>query len=82
MCNLRRYATVCVELRGAGSGGGEGWSEGFLCTHPHKTYETAAGWGALNWGGHQITVASRASVEAICRGESVVGRCTLNSVDP
>jgi len=69
---LRDGASVCIELRGAGSGGGEGWSEGFLCVHPHKTYETAAMMGTLNWGGHQITVASRASVEAICRGESVV----------
>lgn len=72
--SLRDGATVCVELRGAGSGGGEGWSEGFLCVHPHKTYETAAALGALNWGGHQITVASRGTVETICRGESVSSR--------
>ena len=67
---LRDGARVAVELRGAGDGGaGEGWSEGFLCVHPHKTYETAAAMGALNWGGHQLVVACRGATEAMCRGE-------------
>ena len=67
---LRGGARVAVELRGAGDGGaGDGWSEGFLCVHPHKTYETAAVMGALNWGGHQLVVACRGATEAMCRGE-------------
>jgi hypothetical protein len=67
---LRDGARVAVELRGAGDGGaGDGWSEGFLCVHPHKTYETAAVMGALNWGGHQLVVACRGATEAMCRGE-------------
>ena len=71
LTELRDGARVCVELRG--SGGGEktssGWSDGFLCVHPHKTYETSAAMGALNWGGHQIVVVGRHAVEAMCRGE-------------
>ena len=58
---LRDGLSVCVELRGGVGGGGDGWSDGFLCVHPHKTYETAGALGALHWGGHQITAASRAS---------------------
>ena len=65
---LRDGARVAVELRGGG-GDGDGWSEGFLCVHPHKTYETAAAMGALNWGGHQLVVACRGATEAMCRGE-------------
>ena len=39
---LRDGATVCIELRGAGSGSSsDGWAEGFLCVHPYRTYETA-----------------------------------------
>lgn len=66
---LRDGARVAVELRGAGDGGAAEWSEGFLCVHPHKTYETAALMGALNWGGHQLVVACRGATEAMCRGE-------------
>jgi hypothetical protein len=65
---LRDGSRVAVELRGVG-GDGDGWSEGFLCVHPHKTYETAAVMGALNWGGHQLVVACRGATEAMCRGE-------------
>ena len=65
---LRDGARVAVELRGGG-GDGDGWSEGFLCVHPHKTYETAAAMGALNWGGHQLVVACRGATESMCRGE-------------
>ena len=65
---LRDGARVAVELRGGG-GDGDGWSEGFLCVHPHKTYETAAAMGALNWGGHRLVVACRAATESMCRGE-------------
>ena len=65
---LRDGSRVSVELRGGG-GDGDGWSEGFLCVHPHKTYETAAVMGALNWGGHQLVVACRGATEAMCRGE-------------
>ena len=67
--DLRDGVVVAIELRGVAAGGGDGWSEGFLRVHAHKTYETAAAFGALNWGGHQITSASRASVESLCRGE-------------
>lgn len=64
---LRDGATVCIELRGAGSGSSsDGWSEGFLCVHPYRTYETAGMMGALNWGGHQMTVTPRARVESMC----------------
>ena len=67
---LRDGSRVAVELRGVGGDGdGDGWSEGFLCVHPHKTYETAAVMGALNWGGHQLVVACRGATESMCRGE-------------
>ena len=44
--------------------------------HPHKTYETAAAFGVLNWGGHQLCVVGRGATEAMCRGEvlSVAGK--------
>ena len=61
---------MCIELRGAGSGASDGWSEGFLCVHPYRTYETAGMMGALNWGGHQMTVTPRAQVEAMCADAS------------
>ena len=67
---LRDGTTVCIELRGAGSGSSDGWSEGFLCVHPYRTYETAGMMGALNWGGHQMTVTPRAQVEAMCADAS------------
>ena len=67
---LRDGTTVCIELRGAGSGASDGWSEGFLCVHPYRTYETAGMMGALNWGGHQMTVTPRAQVEAMCADAS------------
>ena len=45
---LRDGSRVAVELRGVGGDGdGDGWSEGFLCVHPHKTYETTGAMGAL-----------------------------------
>ena len=69
---LRDGARVAVELRGAGDGGAAEWSEGFLCVHPHKTYETAALMGALNWGGHQLVVACRGATEAMCRGDCLL----------
>lgn len=80
---LRDGARVCVELRGGVGGGGDGWSDGFLCVHPHKTYETAGALGALNWGGHQITAASRSAVAAMCRGEVLVlGGAAENGESP
>ena len=74
---LRDGARVCVEIRGGGGGGrggdgSDGWSEGFLCVHPHKTYETTGAMGALQWGGHQIVAASRAATAAMCRGETLI----------
>jgi hypothetical protein len=59
-----------VEIRGGD--GSDGWSEGFLCVHPHKTYETTGAMGALQWGGHQIVAASRAATAAMCRGETLI----------
>ena len=79
---LRDGARVCVELRGGVGGGGDGWSDGFLCVHPHKTYETAGALGALHWGGHQITAASRAAVAAMCRGEALVLRTADDGETP
>ena len=67
---LRDGARVCVEIRGGD--GSDGWSEGFLCVHPHKTYETTGAMGALQWGGHQIVAASRAATAAMCRGETLI----------
>ena len=47
-------------VRRAGVASAAEWSGGSACVHPHKTYETAALMGALNWGGHQLVVACQA----------------------